>query len=1350
VSTADLPLSELLTAERLASLAPEQRELLSQWLSTGQQASYPASPRQRGMWFLGRQTDGSPMYNVPFSYRVRGDVDPALLHRALDAVADRHEVLRTRFASEDGMPVQLVTAGLRPDWRETDLTGLAASSSRQDEAARVARRFAARPFDLGSGEPLIRAELVRMAPGEHILMVNVHHIVFDGWSMGILTRELWEHYIAYREGREPPLPRPAVQYGTIARRQLEELSGGELDGQIAYWTALLEGAPPMIEVTGDRPRPATPDNRGGVVDIPLDPALLRELNKLARAHRVTLFMLMFAVFNVLMSRYAGQDDLVIGVPAAGRTGPEAQDVIGLFMNVLPMRTRVPGDMTFRDLLRQIRGDALAAFGHQDVPTDVIASRMRFDRDRTRNPLFQHMFSLYDRSHPIQVPGLELEPVDDIWNGCAKLDLSWAVWLDGDHSKISVEYMTACYEAATVKRMAGHLLALCRSVIADPGARIRDLDLLAPAEVAAALAQGAEVPAGHATMQEMFEAQVRRTPAAVALAAGDTRLTYAELNAAANRLAHRLRRLGAGPDRPVAVCAERSAEQVVAMLATWKSGGAYLPLDPSLPAGRLSFMLADSGAPILLRGAGAPLDGGPARTLALDDPAWNDEPDSDPAPVAGPANASYLIYTSGSTGRPKSVVNTHGGIVNHMEWIQRTYPLRGGDVVLGKTAIGFDVSVWEYAWPLLTGARLVLARPGGHRDPGYLRDLIIDQNVTVAHFVPSMLAAFLDAPGIEACASMRRTVCSGEELPGYVAARHAERLGGELLNLYGPAEAAVHASHWPCGGETGRVPIGTPVDNIRLYVLDSWLRPQPAGVPGQLAIAGAGLARGYHGQAALTADRFVPDPFGPPGSRMYLTGDLVRRRAEGPLEFLGRMDHQVKIRGQRIELGEIESALREQPGVRAAAAVVREDRPGDKRIVGYVVADDGTAPGELRDALRRALPGYMVPAALVPLPALPVSPNGKLDRRALPAPDEQPAGGGVPPRSPLERRLAAIWRDVLGRPGIGVRDDFFDIGGHSLDVLRLTAQVETHIGAQLSPADLFDYPTIEALARMITGGGRQSSQLTELAAGGGGRPLVLVHATGGTVTCYAPLARALDTDVYGISARGVDSAEPPLSSVPEMASRYLELLAEAGLAGADLAGWSFGGLVAFEMARIRQERGQDGGGLVLLDAPPPRRVPPPPFDDADLLDLYAYELGRTVGCDLGIDAERLRALPPQDRPGLLLERAREHGVLDSGVSAQHMLRAGSVMAANVSAMAGYRPDGTYQGPVTLVAAAERDMSARSAWAHGDEGRWADVITGPLTVRRVPGGHYSFLRPPHVTETADALTTALRSPDEEFQR
>jgi hypothetical protein len=483
VSTADLPLSELITAERLASLAPEQRKLLSQWLSTGQQASYPASPRQRGMWFLDRQTGGSPMYNVPFSYRVRGDIDPALLHRALNAVADRHEVLHTRFASEDGTPVQLVTAGLRPDWRETDLTHLAASSCREDEAARVAQRFAARPFDLGSGEPLIRAELVRMATGEHILMVNVHHIVFDGWSMGILTRELWEHYTAYREGREPRRPRPAVQYGAIARRQLEELSGGDLDRQIGYWTALLEGAPPVIEVTGDRPRPATADDRGGVADIPFDPALLRELNKLARTHRVTLFMVMFAAFNVLMSRYTGQDDLVIGVPAAGRAGVETQDVIGLFMNVLPMRTRVPGDMTFRELLRQIRGDALAAFGHQDVPTDVIVSRMRFDRDRTRNPLFQHMFSLYDRSQPIQVPDLELEPVDDIWNGRAKLDLSWAVWLDGDHSKISVEYMTACYDATTVERMAGHLLALCRSVIADPDARVRDLGLLAPTEAA---------------------------------------------------------------------------------------------------------------------------------------------------------------------------------------------------------------------------------------------------------------------------------------------------------------------------------------------------------------------------------------------------------------------------------------------------------------------------------------------------------------------------------------------------------------------------------------------------------------------------------------------------------------------------------------------------------------------------------------------------------------------------------------------------------------------------------------------------------------------------------------------------
>ncbi|WP_405506190.1 amino acid adenylation domain-containing protein [Streptomyces cyaneofuscatus] len=1352
---------ELLTAEKLKSLSAGQREHLLKLLSEPEdEPAHPLSPRQRGMWFLHRRFGRTPLYNVPWRCRVRGPLDGAVLREALLAVVRRHEVLRTRVVSDAGIPGQRVMSGTDPEalWHETDL-GPLPEPERGPRAEAVASAVARQPFDMERG-PLIRAELIRHCAEEHVLVLSVHHIAFDGWSMRLLTQEIWDLYHAFSLGLPSPLPALPEQYGPYSAKLDRQLRDGELDAQIAYWREQLGGAPPELELPTDRARPADAGPEGGVVDRPLERSLLRDVNALGRASRTTPFVVLMAAFTTLLHRHSGQDDMTIGVPASGRVRPETQDMIGLFVNVLPLRTRLTGRMPFGELLTATRGNVLSAMSHQDVPADVLADRLQQGRGRGRTPLFRHLFSAEDRSSAVEVPGLTLDPIEEIWTGTSKFDQNWAVWTSADRPMISVEYSRDLFDADRVERMTEQLEQVMRSVVRDPGAPLDEVEVLPARERAAITARWSgphtDYPDRH-TLHGLVEEQADRTPEAEAVRFGAESLRYAELDERADRLAHRLRGLGVEPGSPVAVCAERSTDLVVALLGVMKSGGAYLPLDPGHPAERLAFMLTDSRAQVLVTGKGGS-EALPERPpgiahIALEgDELRADGPVSRPQPTAGPDDLAYVIYTSGSTGRPKGVANTHRAICNRLAWMQNTYRLGTDDTVLQKTPAGFDVSVWEFFWPLISGARMVLAPPGDHRDPGRVRDLIVAEGVTTVHFVPSMLAAFLATEGIGTCTSLRRTICSGEELPRALAEDFLARVPGELHNLYGPTEAAVDVSHWRCrseepgAGPGAGVPIGRPIQNTRLHVLGPALRPQPLGVPGQLYIAGVALARGYLHRPALTAERFVPDPFGPPGSRMYATGDRARLRPDGAIEFLGRIDHQVKIRGLRIEPGEIEHALRGHPGIREAAVVVRTDEERGKLLVAYHVAREagpGASDDELRAHLRRSLPAYMVPARFVAMAALPTSPNGKLDRAALPAPGG-PAGGARPssgePRDEREHALAGIWSRVLGLDHVGVHDDFFDLGGNSLDVLRVTAAMESALDVRLSPSDVFDHPTVEQLAGFV---GRDrpapDGDPAVWMVRGEGEPLVLVHATGGTLACYSALIGELGGGgpVIGLRAPATVTAVDPADGLPEMATDYLAALKRMGLRPPyRLAGWSMGGVIAYEMARRSAHEGAHST-VVLIDSPPPDPVPAPRFDEADLLALYAYELGRTAGRDLGLDAARLRATAPALRTELLLERAREQDVYDPSTGPEHLLRAGEVMAANVRATAGYRPDGLFDGAVTL-------LRTRNGAPAGGAGRWEDLVARPLVAVAIPGDHYSCLRPPHVSATAAALRRALRDP------
>jgi amino acid adenylation domain-containing protein/FkbM family methyltransferase len=916
----------------------------------------PLSFAQERLWFLDRLEPGSTAYNLPSPLRLRGTPDTGALERALGEIVRRHESLRTVFREVDGSPVQVVMPFGGFALAADDLSGMA-EAERAAEMQRRVREEAARPFDLATG-PLFRASLLRLGEDDHVLLLSMHHIVSDEWSMGVLSRELSVLYEAYREGRESPLPELPVQYADYAAWQREQLEREALEQQLGYWRERLANAPALLELPTDHPRPAVKTYRGASERVELPEEVLERLRALGRQEGATLYMVALGAFQALLSRYSGSDDIVVGSPIAGRGRSEVEGLIGFFANTLVLRTDASGDPSFRELLGRVREGVLGAYENQEVPFEKLVAELQPERSLSHEPLFQVAFTLQDtRDAASGLADLSTERVAAGFAN-AKFDLTLTLAATAQGLRCGLSYATDLFEHGTIVRLLGHLARVLEQVAADADVRLSQLELLGEAERALVVDEWnrteAEVPADRC-IHELFEAQAARTPDAVALRFEDASLTYAELNARANQLAHHLRRHGVGPEVRAGVLMERSLEMVVSLLAVLKAGGAYVPLDPGLPAERLAYMLEDSGVAVLLtqerlRGI-LPASEVPALDV---DAAWDSvarESAENPAPVVAPSNVAYVIYTSGSTGRPKGVMNQHRGVVNRLVWMQAHFGIGADDVVLQKTPFSFDVSVWEFFWPLQQGARLVMARPDGHRDPAYLRDVIEREGVTTLHFVPSMLQPFVEAVEAGRCASLRHVVCSGEALPPALVRRFYDRFAGPvvLTNLYGPTEAAVDVSWWTCPRDEADavVPIGAPVWNTTLYVLDTALNPVPVGVPGELYIGGVQVARGYQGRATLTAERFVPDPFSAEGgARLYRTGDRARWRADGAIEYLGRLDFQVKVRGFRIELGEIEAALLGHTGVRESVVLAREDVAGDPRLVAYLVPDRTHAAGVL--------------------------------------------------------------------------------------------------------------------------------------------------------------------------------------------------------------------------------------------------------------------------------------------------------------------------------------------------------------------------------------------------------------------
>ena len=1071
-------------SQRIDNLPPDQRARLAGRLREKRaeaaaalalrprpdRSRFPLSFAQERLWFLDQFEPGSPFYNIPAALRLKGPLDVPALRRSLNEIVRRHEVLRATFANEKGRPRQSIAPELSLPLAVTDLRAMP-GTDRQRRLRQLALEEAQKPFDLAMG-PLVRASLVRMDADTHVLLLTLHHIVFDGWSTEVWVREMSAFYDAFSRKRRPAVPEPSIQYADYADWQRGRLQGEALKILIDYWKQRLDGRPALLELPIDHARPPVQSYRGAHHAFFVSPALHERLQALCQEEGATLFMTLLAAFQVLLSRYSGQTDICVGTPVANRTRIEVEPLIGFFVNTLVMRTDLSGEPTFRELLKRVREAALGAYAHQELPFEKLVEALQSQRDLSHSPLFQVMFVLQPAPPgQLRLGGVDLELMG-LETGISKFDLMLTLNEDGGGLKGGFEFSTDIFRAATIQRMAAHFKALLEGAAAEPDQPVARLPLMGLDEERLVLTHWNRTHSRDGLdgcVHHLVESQADRTPDRVALLWEGRPLTYGELEKEANRLAHRLQACGVGPEVLVGMCLKRTPQMVVAMLAVLKAGGAYVPIDPTYPKERLSVMMEDADISILvtleeLR----PLLPDPAGGIVLLDRDRADLsglPGERPQSRASARNLSYVLFTSGSTGRPKGIAIEHRSVVALLHWSRRVFTAEELSGMLASTSVSWDLSVFEIFAALSWGGTVILSE-----NALQLPELPDRRKVTLLNTVPSAAQELVRSGGIPE--SVRTINLAGEPLPAQLVDKlYGLPHVGRVYDLYGPGEDTTYSTI-TLRSAGGPESIGRPINNTQAYILDANLQPTPIGIVGELFLAGDGLARGYYRRPDLTAPAFVPDPFNPePGSRMYQTGDLASYQPDGSIRYVGRRDHQVKIRGFRIELGDVKATLSRHPNLRDVVVMVREDRPGDKRLVAYVVAEKPPAPEalELRRFLGEKLPDYMLPSAFMTLEELPLTPNGKVDRRALPAPGQdrpESMRDFALPRSPLEQALASIWEEVLRVKGVGVFDNFFELGGHSLLATQVVSRLRETLNINLPVRDLFQTSTVAGLAEKI--------------------------------------------------------------------------------------------------------------------------------------------------------------------------------------------------------------------------------------------------------------------------------------------
>jgi amino acid adenylation domain-containing protein len=1345
----DLPLRSLFESPTIAELSESISAMRHAGLGLQTSAitpiprntDLPLSFAQTRLWFLDQLEENTATYNMPTTLQLMGSLNVTALSLSVQEIVRRHEALRTSFKMVNGSPVQVIASDANITIPVIDLQHLT-EQEQTSSAGRLATEEAQRPFDL-SNSPLLRVTLLRLGEESHILLLTVHHIVSDGWSMGIFIQELSQFYQNFCAGQPPELPSLPIQYADFAHWQRQWLSGEILETQLKYWKQQLTGAPPLLELPTDRPRPSVQVFQSSSEEFQLNRELTQKLKTISQQSGTTLFMTLLAAYVTLLSRYTGQEDIVVGSPIANRNRNEIEPLIGFFVNMLVLRTQLHGNPTFLELLERVREMTLGAYDHQDLPFEKLVEELQPERSLSYTPLFQVMFMLEPASvGELEMPGLSITSLG-LESFTTTDDLLLSMEESEDGLAGGLTYNSTLFDASTIKRMVEHFQALLESIVTNPQQPVAQLPMLSAAERHQLLVEWNDTDAEYPLEQcfpQLFEQQAARTPEAIAVVFENQQLTYHELNARANRWARYLIEQGVKAETIVALFCERNIDFLTAILAVFKAGGAYLPLNPNHPSERLQQVLDQSQAPFVL--ATSQLEPVISQTLnSLDsrpqiflvEELAKQERNSENLPVrCSPENLAYLIYTSGSTGKPKGAMLEHRGMLNHLYAKVTDLQLSEADVVAQTAPQSFDISVWQFLAVLLVGGRVEIV-PNEMVAPVQLLTLVETQAISILEIVPSLLRMMLQQVELLGATQpqmshLRWLLLTGETLPPQLCRQWFEYFPNiPMMNAYGPTECSDDVTHYPIYQPPAEgvlnLPIGHPVSNTQLYILDAQLQPLPIGVAGELYVGGAGVGRGYLHNPTQTSAAFVQNPF-TEGSRLYKTGDKARFLPDGNIEFLGRIDYQVKIRGFRIELGEIEAVLSQHPEVEEAVVIAREDQPGNQHLVAYVIANGAmSGVNVLRNFLKDKLPDYMVPSAIVILEKMPLTPNGKIDRRALPAPDIQLSltNSFAPPRDNLELQLTQIWEEVLNIHPIGIRDNFFELGGHSLLAISLIAKIQSAFGKNLSLAAFFQGATIESLANILRSYtvSPSWSTLVTIQSGGSKQPFFCVHPGVGTVLAYVDLAHHLGSEqpFYGLESLGLEEEQKPYGQVEEMAAHYIEAMQSVQPQGPyQLGGWSFGGLVAFEMAQQLHAQGQQVSLLALLDTSAVMDSEESQEQDEQEYNSFTEFMEELLRGDVSDDSPALGISPNLDE-----------------AQAQRLIK---LFKSHLQAANSYQPQ-PYQGKVNLFLA-EEGLALESEEATLG---WGNLAQGGVDIHWIPGYHDTIVSKPNVEILAQKLRLCL---------
>jgi amino acid adenylation domain-containing protein len=1330
----------------------------------------PLSFAQQRLWFLHQLSPDSTAYNLLEALRLEGALNLVALEQSLTELIRRHEILRTTFPMVDGKPVQRIAPPSTVTWQIEDLQGLS-TEEQTAQFRQMAIAAALKPFDL-AGEPLVQFTLLKLSPYSYILLLKMHHIIYDGWSLSIFFGELSQLYEAFTQGLPSPLAELPIQYADFAVWQRQWLTGEVLDRQLNYWREQLAGLTPILELSTDYPRPPVQTFQGGVECFQLDRHLTQRLKQLSQESDATLFMTLLAAFLVLISRYSGQLDLVVGSPIANRNSKSVEPLMGFFANTLAFRGNLSGNPSFREFHEQVRQTTLSAYAHQDLPFEMLVEKLQLDRDLSRNPLVQVLFSLQNTPQSSSnLSGLIIENMPLPLDVRARFDLEVNYWeIPGGLEGVWC-YNSDLFDATTITRIGEHFQTLLQAIVANQEMRISELPLLSPAQRHQLLVEWNDTQVDYPhdlCIHELFAEQVERNPDAVAVAFEEQQLTYDELNCRANQLAHCLRSLGVGADVLVGICVERSWEMIVGLLGILKAGGAYVPLDPDYPQERLSFMLADTQIKVLLtqQNLVEKLQKHQVKLVCLDTDSpviaqcSQDNAIAPPIADVQATNLAYVIYTSGSTGQPKGVEVVHRG-VNRLLFGVNYVHLDETQRFLQIAPISFDASTFEIWGALLHGARCVLF-PESIPTAKSLSEEIHKHGITVLWLTSALFNSIIDDDP-QALSEIKQLLIGGEALSLAHVNRAFETLPfTQIINGYGPTESTTFTCCYPIPRKIETtiesIPIGSPIANTQVYILDDYLQPVPVGVPGELHIGGAGLARGYLNRPELTQEKFIPNPFD--NSKLYKTGDLARYLPDGNIEYLGRIDHQVKIRGFRIELGEIEAVLSQHEDVQISCVIVREDTPGEKQLVAYIVPqkDVTLTTSELRQFLGNKLPGYMIPSAFVMLDSLPLTPNGKVDRRALKAPAHTSNSDRfIEVRNQLELKLLQIWSNILKIDKIGVQDNFFDLGGHSLLAPYLMTQIKQQIGKDIPVKDLFQNPTIEQLAAIIQKESDDSSPscLVAIQPNGSNLAFFCVPGAGGRPFYFYHLGRCLGDDqpLYSFE-NNLYQELGAITHIEDMASIYIEAMQAVQPQGPYfLGGHSYGGNVAFEMAQQLRNQGQEVALLAIVDSSAPTYK-----DKQMLIDYINWDHARwLVEVSKGIEVyleknvdisyETLQSLTVDEQLKYVLQYFKMANMLPPNAEITQLTNIVQAYKNSCLCLVDYVPKQPYPGKLTILRANEDLPEDPNGYLNAEVSQdlslgWSEFSSEPVDIHFVLGNHITIMVEPHVQVLAEKLKACIQ--------